>query len=63
MRKGDTIIEFFTILFLVFFGFGAIFFVGFTTGIKYTQLEAVKNGAAEWVADEKGQAQFKWKNE
>lgn len=63
MNKSDVIFEFFLMLFLVIIGFGGIFFAGFGTGMKYIQLEAVKNGAAEWVADEKGQAQFKWKSE
>ena len=63
MRKGDTFLGFLVIMFFIIIIIGAIFFNGFFLGIRYNQLEAVKNGVAEWVADEKGQAQFKWKNE
>ena len=62
MRKGDASIEFvMLVLFVLILGTG--FMVGFCSGRYYQQLEAVKNGVAEWVADEKGQAQFKWKIE
>jgi hypothetical protein len=35
--------------------------IGFSDGIDKVEQEAVLKGHAEWVADSKGQAVFKWK--
>lgn len=35
--------------------------VGFNRGIDKQQQEAVLKGHAEWVADQNGKPQFKWK--
>lgn len=62
MRKGDSSVEFvMAVLFILILGTG--FYFGFCYGRYYQRLEAVKNGSAEWVADENGQAHFKWKSE
>jgi hypothetical protein len=40
---------------------GLFFTFGFMTGVSTMQQSAVKNGTAEWIADEKGNPQFNWK--
>jgi hypothetical protein len=35
--------------------------IGVSSGIKNLQREAILNGHAEWVADQSGKPQFKWK--
>jgi hypothetical protein len=35
--------------------------IGFTSGIDKVREEAVIKGHAEWVADQSGKPQFKWK--
>jgi nicotinamide riboside transporter PnuC len=38
-----------------------IHMLGFRAGIYTTQIEAVKNGVAEWKLDENGIASFSWR--
>lgn len=40
---------------------GLFFMFGFMTGTSTMKQSAVKNGAAEWVADKNGNPEFKWK--
>jgi hypothetical protein len=34
---------------------------GLTEGMKVYQIEAVKEGVGEWIVDETGETEFKWK--
>ena len=34
----------------------------YSAGVKRIQVEAVEHGYAEWVSDERGTTEFKWKN-
>ena len=38
-------------------------FVGRGCGVDSAKTEAVKAGAAEWVAGESGEAEFRWRTE
>jgi hypothetical protein len=48
---------FFAVIFVFVLGFGS----GFTLGADVKKTEAVRVGVAEWVANEDGKPQFKWR--
>jgi|688.fasta_scaffold338273_3 hypothetical protein len=55
-----------TALILTPIAFLAAFVIGIAMGgdkrEQYIRMEAVRSGHAEWIADSKGQAIFKWKD-
>ncbi len=60
MSNGDWLVVLIVGLICVVLSLAA-FSDGKRSGVKQTQREAVKHGAAEYVADKDGNVEFKWK--
>ena len=62
MRSKSSFIFFIILILLTCLLFAAWHEAGFFAGIKMMEKEAIKHNAAEWKPNNKGEAEFTWKN-
>lgn len=61
MTNGQIILSYFLIFFMGLVLSFAAYNIGVARTEKQIQIDAVKNGCAEWIVDEDGQVKFEWR--